>query len=219
MSAADLLEAPASAAVPPPAPSAARPTVAAVDMTGDLLELLEVRARVWRMPVEVCERLIEQGSVPEKSELIRGVILIKPVKSETHEDLTKWLYDHFQAAPPAGCVVRQESTLRLAGSLPEPDVSVVRGDRSTLRRSRPTTAELVVEIAVSSAAQDRTMAADYAAAGVAEYWIVLGSEEAVEVYRRPENGVYQEVRRVGRGETLACARLPELRVSVDELFG
>ena len=213
-----VLEAPTPAVVPPPAPSVALPAAEA-NAPGDLLELPEVRARVWRMPVEVCERLIEQGLVPENSELIEGVIIEKMSKSPLHGELIRWLCERFRDLVPVGCIVRQEGPLRLASSLPEPDVSVVRGDAQSLRRTHPTTAELVVEIAVSTLAADRKMASLYVAAEVPECWIVLGPEEAVEVYRRPENGVYQDVRRVGRGETLACGQVPELRVAMDELFG
>ena len=54
---------------------------------------------------------------------------------------------------------------------------------------------------MSSVAPDRENASLYAEAGVAEYWIVLGTA-AVEVYRRPENGTYQEKRLYSRGEFL-----------------
>ncbi|MBI4327495.1 MAG: Uma2 family endonuclease [Chloroflexi bacterium] len=37
----------------------------------------------------------------------------------------------------------------------------------------------------------------YAEAGVTEYWIILGQERLVEVYRRPENGRYRETRVFG----------------------
>ena len=49
----------------------------------------------------------------------------------------------------------------------------------------PTTAELVVEVAVSSAVVDRENASLYADAGVPEYWIVLGELGQVEVCRQP----------------------------------
>ena len=97
-------------------------------------------------------------------------------------------------------VARQEQPLRLADSMLEPDISVMRGTLTDFETQHPTTAVLVVEVAVSSVAPDRENASLYAEAGVAEYWIVLGESKAVEVYRYPENGAYQEKRTYVCGE-------------------
>jgi Uma2 family endonuclease len=114
--------------------------------------------------------------------------------------------------------VWKEEPLTFADSEPEPDVSVTLGSKKDYAASRPTTAELVVEIAVSSPILDREAAALYAEAGVKEYWIVLGSTRQVEVYCRPEGGRYLEVQLVGPAETLEPRSLPGVRVPVAELF-
>jgi Uma2 family endonuclease len=100
----------------------------------------------------------------------------------------------------------------------EPDTSITRGERWDYSRGHPVSAELVVEVAVSSPALDRENAALYAEAGVKEYWIVLGTERRVEVYRRPEKGRYQEARALGPEDWLECAALPGVRLQVRELF-
>lgn len=222
MSAATLLEeAPAPAVVPPFAPSpVGRPAAATANAAGCLLELPEIRARVWRMPVEVYERLAEQGvGIPKRVELLRGILVEKVVKSALHRRLARTLFVKFLSIAPSGCTAFTEAPLRLADSEPEPDVMVVRGEVADFDAVHPASAELVVEVAVTSLAADREMAFIYAEVAVPEYWIVIAPEEIVEVYRRPANGVYQEVRRFARGETLACGQLPELSVAVDELFG
>jgi Uma2 family endonuclease len=106
----------------------------------------------------------------------------------------------------------------LADSEPEPDISVTRGSESDFADAHPTTAELVVEVAVSSATLDRENASLYAEASVTEYWIVLASERQVEVYRRPENGRYREVRACGPNDTLECSGVPGVRVRIADLF-
>jgi Uma2 family endonuclease len=53
---------------------------------------------------------------------------------------------------------------------------------------------------------------------VKEYWIVLGSARQVEVYRRPENGRYQETRVVGVNDTLECPSVPGVRIPIAELL-
>ncbi len=84
--------------------------------------------------------------------------------------------------------------------------------------AHPTTAELVVEVAVSTPLLDRENASLYAEAGVKEYWIVLGHERCVEVYRRPENGRYQERYILGADVPLECASVQGVRFGVSELF-
>ncbi len=121
-------------------------------------------------------------------------------------------------AGPEGYSVWKEEPLTFLDSEPEPVISVTRGDEHDYAHAHPNSAELVVEIAVSSLALDRENAALYAEAGIKEYWIVIGTECQVEVYRRPENGLYQEKRLYRQDEELMCAVLPGLRLSVADLF-
>jgi Uma2 family endonuclease len=95
---------------------------------------------------------------------------------------------------------------------------VVQGRESDFKNAHPSTAELVVEVAVSSVALDRENASLYAEAQVKEYWIVLGRESRIEVYRQPKNGRYQEFRLYGPEETLVCASLPAVQLRLSELF-
>jgi Uma2 family endonuclease len=88
----------------------------------------------------------------------------------------------------------REDPLTFVDSQPEPDLAIVRGEEQDFTTSHPTTAELVIEIAIPSVALDREKAAIYAEAGVAEFWIVLPAERRVEVYRQPENGAYSDLR-------------------------
>jgi Uma2 family endonuclease len=107
----------------------------------------------------------------------------------------------------------------LLDSEPEPDVAIVRGCVQDYRTSHPSTAALVIEIAISSASFDRQKAALYAEAGVEEYWIVLPAERCVEVYRRPQDGVYLDQTTVAGGAALASERISGVRVNLAEIFG
>jgi Uma2 family endonuclease len=183
-----------------------------------LLDLPEVHSRVVRWTVDEYEQLAEQGLIPRQAELFRGLIIEKMPKSPLHRSLSKRLYDLFQKALPPGFVVFQEAPLRFADSEPEPDVSIVRGEEQQFREHHPETAALAVEVAVSSASLDRANAPIYAEAGIPEYWIVLGRERLVEVYRLNPDGTYGKPRRVGLGETLACAAVPGLALRVEDFF-
>ena len=183
-----------------------------------ILDLPEVQARVRRWTVEGYERLAEHGEIPERAELIRGLIVEKMPKSPWHNFLTDHLCGSLRRHVRTGLAVRQEASLRLADSVPEPDAAVVRGSKEDFRTRHPTTAGLVVAVAVSSAALDRENASLYAEAGVPEYWMVLGPEEQVEVYRQPEDGVYRSRRVYSGGEVIEGVGVMDQPVLVTALF-
>jgi Uma2 family endonuclease len=183
-----------------------------------ILELPEVRRRVSPLSVEDYHRLGEFNERGRRTELIRGIVIEKMSKSPLHSAIAKRLYDLLASMRLPGIVVRREDPITLADSEPEPDISVVRGDEKDFFAAHPTTAELVVEVAVSSPALDRENASLYAEAGVKEYWIVLASEQRVEVYLRPEKGRYQEMRVLGLGDTLESGSVPGARAGVSDLF-
>jgi len=119
---------------------------------------------------------------------------------------------------PKGFVVRREDPIPFADSEPEPDITVVCGAEADFFQAHPTTAELVIEVAVSSPTLDRENASLYAEAGVKEYWIVLGPERRVEVYRQPQNGRYRESIQFDLDATLQCVSVPAVRIPVLDLF-
>jgi Uma2 family endonuclease len=184
-----------------------------------ILELPEVRQRVSPLSVEEYHRLGEFNERGRRTELIRGLVIEKVSKSPLHSTLGSLLYKLLLARLPAGFSVRKEEPLTFVDSEPEPDISVTRGGDRDFLDAHPTTAELVIEIAVSSPALDRENASLYAEAGVKEYWIVLGRERQVEVYRQPLNGRHQERFLFGANGTIKCSSLPGVRIPLAEMFG
>jgi Uma2 family endonuclease len=184
-----------------------------------ILELPEVRRRVSPLSVEAYHRLGEFNDRRRRTELIRGIVIEKMSKSPLHAALAKRLYDLISRLLPRGLLVRREDPLAFADSEPEPDIAIVRGTEAEFFHVHPTTADLVIEVAVSSPALDRENASLYAEAGVKEYWIVLASEGRIEAYRRPENGRYQEMRVVNVGETIQCEGVAGVSLRVSDLFG
>src|SRR5712671_3699715 len=156
-----------------------------------MLEIPEVRERLSRLSVEEYHRLDEFNEHGRRTELIRGLVIEKMSKSPLHRTVTSLLYKLIQARLPQGYSAWKEEPLTLADSEPEPDISVTRGSEADFASAHPSTAELVIEVAIASPALDRETASLYAEANVKEYWIVLGLERTVEVYRRTENGRYQ----------------------------
>jgi Uma2 family endonuclease len=183
-----------------------------------ILEIPEVRQRLSRLSVEEYHRLDEYNERGRRTELIRGLIIEKMSKSPLHRTITSLLYKILQAQLPAGYSVWKEEPLALADSEPEPDISVTRGSEKDFVAAHPKTAELVVEVAISSPALDRENASLYAEAGVNEYWIILGPERRIEVYRQPEHGRYRHTSMFSEDSVLECTSIPAVILRISDLF-
>jgi Uma2 family endonuclease len=81
----------------------------------------------------------------------------------------------------------------------------------------PRTAQLVVEVANTSHQRDREKIADYARAGVPEYWIVDVISEIVVVHRDPVGEAYATVTEHRDGELQPLLDAPPLALRA--LFG
>jgi Uma2 family endonuclease len=121
-------------------------------------------------------------------ELIRGQIFeMSPQKSE-HAAVVTQVDDVLRPVfAPAGCCIRVQCPLELGqDSDPEPDIAVVTGRPLDYVQAHPTTAALIVEVAETTLASDRTRKASlYAAAGIADYWIDNLIDRQLEIYRDP----------------------------------
>ena len=187
--------------------------------TSQMLEIPEVRARI--SPVEAAQyhQFPEFNANGRRTELIRGVVIEKTSKAPLHSGIASDLYDLIRPQVPPGFWLRKGEPLTLPDSEPEPDLSLVRGCRADFASQHPTTAALVIEIAVSSAAEDRSLASRYAEAGVEEYWIVLPVERRIEVYCRPQDGSYLDHAVLDGDTVLTFSSLPAIGVRLVELFG
>lgn len=108
--------------------------------------------------------------------------------------------------------------MTLTDSEPQPDLAVVTGELRDYFHAHPTTAELAVEVCVTSQQRDRQKLELYAEADVPEYWIVYPEEERIEVHTSPRAGRYTRAQVYRTGEKVVCGTVPGLRVVVDELF-
>ena len=84
--------------------------------------------------------------------------------------------------------VRNHAPITLTSSEPEPDLTIVRGDRGVYRQRHPVPSEiaLVVEVSDTSLDTDRVKGKTYGSAGIAEYWIINLVDRRIEVYARPD---------------------------------
>ena len=122
------------------------------------------------------------------------------------------------AKAPDGFEVRRESPLTLRGSEPEPDLSIVRGKPDDWAKAHPSTAHLVVEVAISSAELDEGKAQIYAEAGIPEYWLVRPEECAVDVYRGPTAEGYLSRTTIAGTDVLSCASIPGVELALADIL-
>jgi Uma2 family endonuclease len=175
-------------------------------------------AKLWPMSVEAYHVLGEAGVIPENTELLYGLVYTKMPKSPFHSYLVRRLLALLQKLAPAGVLVSAEQPLTLADSEPEPDLAVIRGENDAFRAAHPKSAELVIEICVSSYDYDRSKLRAYANAGVKECWLILTPSKQIEVFQNPKDGAYQTTELRGPGGTLKCQALPSLALDLQVLF-
>jgi hypothetical protein len=135
---------------------------------------------LWPLSVAAYRALGEAGLIPENTELLYGLVYTKMSKSPFHSFLLQFLHEALTRALPAGRLLRTEQPITCGDSEPEPDLAVVAGCKEDFRESHPQTAELVIEVSISSHDYDRSKLRAYAAAGVKECWLVLGLEAKIE---------------------------------------
>ncbi|MGA2864723.1 MAG: Uma2 family endonuclease [Verrucomicrobiota bacterium] len=183
-----------------------------------LLELPAVRERVQGLSVEGYHRLGELGMLSEEVELLQGIVVAKMPKSPLHELVAQKLMRHLLAKVPKGFEVRREGPLTLRDSEPEPDLSVVQGKPDDWAAAHPSTAHLVVEVAVTSTALDEGKGEIYAEAGIPEYWLVRPEDRAVDLYRQPTSQGYLSKATLSEKDTLRCASIPGVEFPVAEIL-
>lgn len=175
-------------------------------------------APLWPLSVAAYHTLGEAGLIPKSTELLHGFVYTKMSKSPFHSALIRRLARLLKLALPPGFFVDSEQPIACEDSEPEPDLAVIRGAEEDFWNQHPRTAELVVEVCVTSHEYDRSKLRAYAAAGVKECWFILGPEKQIEVFRQPSSGQYAEHALHGPGGTLTSAAVPQFTLSLDALF-
>jgi len=174
---------------------------------------------LWPLSVAAYRALGEAGLIPKETELLYGQVYHKMSKSPYHSALVRRFLKLLRKASLPGRFVTSEQPITCEHSEPEPDIAVVRGTEEDFWDEHPRTAELVVEICVTSHDFDREKLEAYATAGVKECWLVLGPERQIEVFRGPQKGRFTQTTIVGPGGKVQCTTVPEFELDLDALFG
>ncbi|MBX9626400.1 MAG: Uma2 family endonuclease [Gemmataceae bacterium] len=158
--------------------------------------------------------------------LIDGELVEMPAPKPPH-DIALSLADYlFKALFGPGHVVRIQMGLVLnINTDPIPDLAVVPGDPRSMVAT-PATAVLVLEVSDTTFAFDANEKAGlYAAAGIADYWVVDVTGRRVLVYRSPApdpkgkyGAGYSSVTVLSPGQGLAPLAAPHAPVAADDLL-
>lgn len=135
------------------------------------------------LDTQIYARMVDSGALEnQRVELLDGLLIEMSPQSTQHAAIIHRLTGLFAGR---GQTPRVQLPLEVSGdSVPEPDIALVAQPPDPQRH--PSTALLVVEVAVSSHDIDRVVKARlYAGANVLAYWIVDVPGLAVEVRRDP----------------------------------
>ena len=155
-------------------------------------------ARLTLWSIDDYVAIVESGALAhDRVELIAGKIVDMSLISNPHAAGVSILADRLRNVPDLSLDVREEKHVELTGlgSMPQPDVVVCRRDPYRYARRAPTADDisLVVEVALSSLAYDRTTKRElYALAGITEYWIVNLVDRQLERFLPEASGGYPE---------------------------
>jgi Uma2 family endonuclease len=145
---------------------------------------------------------IEAGVlVDARVELIDGLICDMSPRTPEHERIAAHLTRLLANRLDSSFALRVASALTIGDSEPEPDFAVIAPD--TPEPYHPGTAELVIEVSLSSLRRDLTVKPRiYASAGVKEYWVIDVEHSMVIVHRNPGTDDYGSRNELGPRELL-----------------
>lgn len=156
-------------------------------------------------------------------EFTDGFLELLPLPTDYHQAILKLLVYAFDAflKPLGGTVRFAPLRLRIVkGKFREPDLLLLTAAGDQRRQNRFWTgADLVVEV-VSPDKPERDLVSkrqDYAAAGVAEYWIVNPSNETILVLVLNKKR-YRQLGSFARGSVAQSSLLKGFHLSVDQVF-
>jgi Uma2 family endonuclease len=167
----------------------------------------------WKWTREDLLRFHELGVFGDRRVmLIDGEVLVMSPMNEPYARAIVFVLQALQAAFGANFTFRPQLPMDLGQTTdPEPDVIVVAGTPRSQPPAPPKTAAIVVEVADSSLSFDiGEKASLYAAAGIADYWVLDLAHNRLYVFRdpRPEPG-----QRFGHGYFHQSLNGPTDRVS------
>jgi Uma2 family endonuclease len=174
-----------------------------------------------RFSTDEYERIVEAGILGpgDRVELIEGEIVEMAAIGSRHAACVTKL----QVLLAAGAgLIRAQQPIRLDDlSEPEPDLAVVRRRDDYYAAAHPGPRDVLLLVEVSDTSFPTDLGATlplYAAAGIAEAWIVDLQGGRVLVHREPTAVGFRKLTAYGRGERISALAFPDLGLAVDDVL-
>ena len=178
-----------------------------------------------RINAEQFHKMAEVGMfVPgERVELIEGEIIDMAPIGSFHCGNVGWLTQIFAETLHGKAIVWVQNAVRLAADVEVyPDLALLKPRSDFYRNAHagPDDVMLVVEVADSSAAFDRSVKAElYARHGIAEYWIVDIPARSIRFHRAPQDGRYTDITATETPGPTVVPGLTDVSVDLTQAFG
>lgn len=145
---------------------------------------------IWRLDIDQYHQMTQLGILTDDDpvELLEGWLVTKMPKNPPHRLSTQLTREVIARLLPPHWHVNDQEPITTDDSEPEPDVTIVRGERRQYLERHPVPHEiaLVVEVSDTTLQRDRTSKKRlYARAAIPVYWIINLDEQQVEVYTVP----------------------------------
>lgn len=161
----------------------------------------------------------------KRVELIEGEIIEMSPMSKPYATAIRVLLHILRNIFTQGFIVDSQLPMSLGKiNEPEPDIAVVKGGIKDFTNSHPKTAELIIEVSISTLRLDRTKkAALYAQNEIQDYWILNLKSRCLEVYRQPKKDrklgfIYTESRIFTETDEVSPLAMPDAKIKVADLL-
>ena len=187
-------------------------------------QIEQVPVERWRFTVDDYYRMGEVGILPHDArvELINGDVIQMPPIGSHHNGSVIGLDELFRERLGRRVSISVQGPLLLREhEAPQPDLLILRRRDDHYRSANPTADDvlLLIEVSDSTLAHDRdTKGPMYAAAGIAEYWIVNLVTSQLLVHRDLVDGVYRSVETFGNEDSISPLAFPDVTIAVAEIL-
>lgn len=173
--------------------------------------------------LEEYHRMVESGVLDgRRVELIHGEIIEMPPEGAEHSSYCCETVKYLRALLGARAEVREAHPITLPdNSEPEPDVAIVRPSNTRYRQQHPQVSDIhwLIEIANTTLARDLGPKREiYAAAGIAEYWVIDLQSKTLVVFSDLQADHYRsEISRTNG--ILTPNTFPDIALDIQRLLG
>ncbi|MEX2142821.1 MAG: Uma2 family endonuclease [Pirellulales bacterium] len=186
---------------------------------------MAVPIQLWQFTVRDYDRMLASGILndDDRVELIDGEVREMSPIGELHASTVDRLTELMVKKVGRRAIVRTQGPIVLNDfTKPQPDLVLLhrQDDFYATRTPQPDDIFLVVEVSDTTLDYDRLEKTPrYAAAGIAEVWIIDVFGQSIEQYSQPAGGGYRQVETLQHGQSIRSKSLEQLALEVSDVLG